>query len=204
MPSSYAVRVIGSEQAALDFIEQRMLKNLRADCLASVIAFAPVYCIQERFQAMRNQSLFVRLFVAACIVTVISPICALAQAIPDLAGAWILDAAKSDAIPVPAGRGGAAAASVNQLVIKQTPAAVTMTQGQQTYIFNFDGSETFLSDGRAAKATAKWDGDKLVISWKGEYFAGPAKGYMTTSGQEIYTVSGNVLTVEKNQNTQKG
>lgn len=153
---------------------------------------------------MTNRSLLVRLFVATCIVSVISSISALAQANADLAGTWILDAAKSDAIPTPAGRGGAAAAPMTQLVIKQTPTAVTMTQSQQTYTFNFDGSETFLSDGRAAKATAKWDGGNLVVSWKGEYFAGPTKGYITTSGQEVYAVSGNVLTVEKNQTTQKG
>jgi hypothetical protein len=135
-----------------------------------------------------------------------------AQANSDRSGRWTLDEAKSDPAPAPAagrgaradagtaagGRGGRAAAPpTNELVISQTPSEVTITQGSQNLTYKFDGSETFYFQNGEVRATAARDDGKLIISWKRELFAGPAKGYITTTGKDSYSGAGNVLTIEK-------
>ena len=136
-----------------------------------------------------------------------------AQANPDLSGTWTLDEGKSDPAPAaPAGRAGARADAgpatagrggrggglpANQLVISQTPAAVIIAQGPQNLTYKFDGTETFYFQNGEIRATAAWDGGKLIVSWKRELFAGPTKGYVTTTGKDSYSVAGNVLTIEK-------
>jgi hypothetical protein len=144
-----------------------------------------------------------------------------AQANPDLSGTWTLDEAKSDpAPPAPAtaraaarGDAGAAAAGrggrggglpAGQLAISQTPADVTIVQGPQNLTFKLDGTETFYFQNGEIRGTAAWDGDKLIVSWKKELFAGPTKGYVTTTGKDAYSVAGNVLTVEKTTVTGQG
>jgi hypothetical protein len=119
-----------------------------------------------------------------------------AQATPDLSGTWTLDAAKSDPEPAPparaggaggrAGRGGAAAAS-DQLAITQTPSDVVIRQGIINMPYKTDGTETFYVQQGEIRATAKWEGDKFVVSWKKELYAGPKDGYVTTTGKDIYT-----------------
>lgn len=143
-----------------------------------------------------------------------------AQATPDLSGTWDVDEAKSDPAPaVPAGRAGArgdagAAAAgrggrgggggglpANQLAITQSPTQVTIQQGAQNLTYTFDGTETFYFQNGEIRATAAWDGAKLVVSWKREFFAGPTQGYVTTTGKDVYSLAGNVLTVEKSTTT---
>jgi hypothetical protein len=136
-----------------------------------------------------------------------------AQANPDLSGTWALDEAKSDPAPaVPAGRAGARSDAgaatagrggraggppANQLTISQTPTEVTIAQGSQNLTFKFDGTETFYFQNGEIRATAAWNGGTLIVSWKKELFAGPAKGYVTTTGKDSYSVAGNVLTIER-------
>jgi hypothetical protein len=125
-----------------------------------------------------------------------------AQANPDLSGAWTLDEAKSDPAPVsPAGRAGArpvaGAAAAVRLTISQTPTEVTIAQGPQTLTYKFDGSETFYFQNGEIRAIAAWDGGRLIVSWKKELFAGPTKGYVTTTGKDSYSLAGSVLTIEK-------
>jgi hypothetical protein len=133
-----------------------------------------------------------------------------AQANPGLSGTWTLDEAKSDPAPAPAGRAGArgsagaagrgergAGLPTNQLAISQTAAEVTIAQGSQNLTYKLDGTETFYFQNGEVRATAAWDGGKLIVSWKRELFAGPTKGYVTTTGKDSYSLAGDVLTIEK-------
>jgi hypothetical protein len=120
-----------------------------------------------------------------------------AQATPDLTGTWTLDPARSDPAPAAAGRGGRGGAP-NQLVITKTDTELTVSQGGAgNYIYNLDGSERSGPPGGETKSTISWSDGKLVVSWKREFFAGPDRGYVTSSGKDVYTVAGNVLTIER-------
>ncbi len=138
-------------------------------------------------------------------VTLFAGVTARAQTHPDLAGSWTIDAARSDpAPPALAGRGnaggggraGGSALPPNQILIRQTPTDLSIQRGGQTVTYSFDGTETFAFIQGEVRATAAWDGDRFVISWKKEFFAGPKEGYVTTSGKDVYSVAGAVLTQE--------
>ena len=132
---------------------------------------------------------------------------------PDLSGTWTMDEARSDPAPaapvgraaaggVRGGRGGGLPA--NQLAIAQTPTEVTITQGAQSVTYKFDGTETFYFQNGEVRATAAKDGGKLTVSWKREFYAGPAQGYTTTTGKDVYSLAGSVLTVERSTTTPQG
>jgi hypothetical protein len=132
-----------------------------------------------------------------------------AQTHPDLSGTWTVDAARSDPPPADAagggrGRAGAAALPPNQMLIRQTPADLSIQRGAQTITYHFDGTETFYFSRGEVRATAAWDGDKFVISWKKEFYAGPTEGYVTTTGKDIYSLAGSVLTQESTTVPPKG
>jgi len=109
-----------------------------------------------------------RVLSLAFVVALIVPFVAQAQAKPDFSGTWTLDAAKSD--PPPQGRGGGGGGGgrgpAGPVVIKQTPTEITI--GMNTY--KLDGTATDIAGrgGAVSKATAKWDGAKLVITTTGE------------------------------------
>lgn len=128
------------------------------------------------------------------------PIAAAAQGNPDLAGTWALDAAKSDQVP-PAARGAAATPSTpppaRQLTISVAADTVSIAQGGQSAVFKFDGTETFWFQSGENRGTAAWDGGRLVISWKRDFFAGPRQGYVAYSGKDVYSIAAGTLTVEK-------
>jgi hypothetical protein len=130
------------------------------------------------------------------------------QSPPDLSGTWTLDAAKSDPEPDSAGRaaraGTAGGGATNQLIVTQTPMDVGIRQGNLTIDFKLDGSETFYFQQGEVRATARWEGPTFVVSWKKEFFAGPAQGYVTTTGKDSYSLSGGILTVEKATTTPQG
>jgi hypothetical protein len=122
-----------------------------------------------------------------------------AQTMPNLAGTWMRDAGKSDPLPPGAGggfrfgRGG----NPNQMVISKTATQITVSLNGADYIYNLDGSERTGPPGGETKSTIKFQDGKLVVTWHREFFAGPDKGYITSHGVDTYSVSGNVLTVEK-------
>ena len=128
------------------------------------------------------------------------PVAAAAQGNPDLAGTWALDVAKSDQVQ-PAARGTATTPSTTpparQLMISVAADNVSIAQGAQPAVFKFDGTETFWFQGGENRGTAAWDGGRLVISWKRDFFAGPRLGYVAYSGKEVYSVAAGTLTVEK-------
>ena len=147
-------------------------------------------------------------------VTLFAGSAALAQTHPDLSGTWTIDAARSDpAPPAPAGRGnagggrgraGVPAMPPNQIRIRQTPMDLSIQRGIQTITYNFDGTETFAFIQGEVRATAAWDGDRFVISWKKDFFAGPAEGYVTSSCKDVYSLAGSVLTEESTTTSPKG
>jgi hypothetical protein len=76
-------------------------------------------------------------------VTLLGGVPAIAQAHPDLSGTWTIDAARSDPAPAPA-----------QILIRQTPADLSIQRGAQTITYNFDGTETFAFIQNEVRATA--------------------------------------------------
>jgi hypothetical protein len=120
-----------------------------------------------------------------------------AQAILDLTGTWTMDPARSDPASAAAGRGGRGG-SPNQLVITKTETQLTVSQGGTgNYIYNLDGTERTGPPGGETKSSISWQDGKLVVVWKREFYAGPDRGYVTSNGKDVYTVVGNVLTVER-------
>lgn len=144
------------------------------------------------------------------------PHAAFAQAKADFSGTWTLDEAKSDPAPARGGGGGGGGrgggrmggAPATALTIKQTPAELTMdrttAQGNQTVVFKLDGSESKNTIGPApAVSKATWDGDKVVIATT-QTMQGRGGGEVTIESKEIYSVSGNVLTIETTRTTPFG
>ena len=138
--------------------------------------------------------------VRAWALVMATAVAAAAQGNPDLAGTWTLDAVKSDQVP-PAARGTAATPSTTpparQLTIAVAADNVSIAQGAQPAVFKFDGTETFWFQGGENRGTAAWDGGRLVVSWKRDFYAGPRAGYVAYSGKDVYSVAGGSLTVEK-------
>jgi hypothetical protein len=107
---------------------------------------------------------------------------------PDFSGVWTPDPAASGA---PAGGGGGRGPG-GPMTVKQTADTLSITregqQGSTTQAYKLDGSETEITMGQmTAKASAKWDGNKLVITTKSE------RGEQT----QTWSLEGGVLTVER-------
>jgi hypothetical protein len=108
-----------------------------------------------------------------------------AQKKPDFSGTWTPEVAPD------AGGGGRGMAG--PMTVKQTADALTIErQGRggntMTTSYKLDGSETEITMGQmTAKATAKWDGDKLVITTK------------TDMGEntQTWSLAGDTLTIER-------
>jgi hypothetical protein len=126
---------------------------------------------------------------------------AFAQAKPDFSGSWAPDAAAAPAAPAgtggagaPGGGGGGGGRGMGggPMTIKQTADSLTIQtegrNGPQTRTYKLDGSETEIQMGQmTAKASAKWDGSKLVITTK------------TDQGEQVatYSLEGGNLVVER-------
>lgn len=112
---------------------------------------------------------------------------------PDFSGSWTLDPAQSQlAAPGGGGRGG----GMMQMTVKQTADTLTVETegrgGMMTRAYKLDGSESEIQMGRmTAKATAKWDGDKLVISTTSEGREGTP-----VTRTETWSLSNGTLTIE--------
>ena len=111
---------------------------------------------------------------------------------PDFSGTWTPDPAASGAPPAGTGGGGGGRGPGGPMTVKQTADTLTITregqQGSTTQAYKLDGSETDITMGQmTAKASAKWDGNKLVITTKSE------RGEQT----QTWSLEGGVLTVER-------
>jgi hypothetical protein len=118
----------------------------------------------------------------------------------------MLDVARSDpdAATQAGGRGGRGGAPAGQLVVTQSATEITMQRGNQTFTYNIDGSEAPGPPGGETKSRMAWEGGKLIVTWKREFFAGTDRGYQTSTGRDVYTLSGSTLTVERTVTNARG
>jgi hypothetical protein len=155
------------------------------------------------------------------------PVMAWAQAKADFSGTWTFDEAKSD--PAPGGGGGGAAgggaaappggggggrggggrggAPASKLVIKQVGTNLTvestMANGAQTAVYKLDGTENVNKTGMSeTKSKATWEGNNLVIA--GKQSVTTQQGNMELDVKEVYSISGNVLTITTTRVTPRG
>jgi hypothetical protein len=103
--------------------------------------------------------------VAALVVTV--AVAAYAQK-PDFSGTWTPDESATGA---PAGGAGGGRGMMGPMTVKQTADTLSVERqgrnGAMTTTYKLDGSETEITMGQmTAKASAKFDGNKLVITTK--------------------------------------
>jgi hypothetical protein len=109
---------------------------------------------------------------------------------PDFSGTWTLDPEASGA---PAGGGGGGMrGGGGPMTVKQTADTLSVErQGRggnaMTTVYKLDGSEQEVKMGEnTAKVSAKWDGNKIVITTKSE------RGENT----QTWSLAGGVLTIE--------
>ena len=129
----------------------------------------------------------------------------LAQTRPDFSGTWRLNSGKSAPnvagntpnIPFP-----------SQIVVKQTPTDISVEstsvrQQPVSAVFKLDGSKVTVQapEGISETGEAKLEGVNLVITSR-RSFSSPA-GEVVVDFKETWSVSGNVLTIEKSR-TQSG
>ena len=139
-----------------------------------------------------------------------------AQAKTDFSGTWTFDEAKSDPAPARAGGGGGGGgrgrgrmggAPATAMTIRQTAGELSMdrttAQGSQTIVYKLDGSESTNTIGMGpATSKAMWDGNRLVVTTT-QTVQGRG-GEITINSKEIYSVQGNVLTIETTRTTPGG
>jgi hypothetical protein len=106
---------------------------------------------------------------------------------PDFSGTWTPDVAADAGGGMGGGRGMA-----GPMTVKQTADSITIEregrQGTMSQTYKLDGSETDITMGQmTAKASAKWDGNNLVISTKTE------RGEQT----QTWSMADGKLTVER-------
>jgi hypothetical protein len=129
----------------------------------------------------------------------------LAQAPPDYSGTWRFNQAKSSPniagntpnVPFP-----------SQIVVKQTAAelsveSTSVRQNPVSAVFKLDGSKVTLQTpaGITETGEARFEGATVVITSR-RSFPSPA-GDIVTDFKEVWSLSGNVLTIEKTR-TQEG
>ena len=90
---------------------------------------------------------------------------------PDFSGTWAPDV--DPAAAAPAGGGGGGGAGGGPMTVKQTATELSVERqgrnGAMTTTYKLDGSEQDVQMGQGtAKVSAKWDGNKLVITTKTE------------------------------------
>ena len=126
----------------------------------------------------------------------------LAQVDPAFAGTWTLGGE--------AGRGGVPGVPVaTRLVIQVAPGRLTVdsntgsAESIQTAVYNLDGSETTVPGplGWTVKAKAAWKGSSLVVNTI-RSLEGP-NGPIGAEIIDVYTVSGDALTIERTQGRNK-
>ena len=128
---------------------------------------------------------------------------------PDLSGTWKFDASKSMGDPVvprifnPTG----VKPTDPTLMIKQSPTELRVSIGDANLKYMLDGTEENISaEGRAGfpKGKAAWKSGKLVISLSQEVFNAAKGDYQMVPGEEVYTLQGNTLMIEKSQTLLNG
>lgn len=135
-----------------------------------------------------------------------------AQARPDLSGTWSLvePGAAERLQPFPDGflAVGGQDGFNPRVIIKQTPTELRIEsyafhQDPQVVAYKLNGMETtFTGPAGTTKATATWDGAKLVITAK-RTFSSPL-GDIGIDTREVYYLIDGVLTLDRTETTQAG
>jgi hypothetical protein len=142
------------------------------------------------------------------------PALALAQAKTDFSGTYTFDEAKSD--PAPGGGGGGRGGGgggrmgggpASKIVIKQTGNDLhiesTTANGTTMAMHKLDGSESVNKSGMGEmKSKATWDGANLVVA--GKQAVQTQQGNIELDVKEVYSLSGNVLTITTTRVTPRG
>ena len=142
-----------------------------------------------------------RLVALAAVIAI--PAIVSAQGRPDFSGVWVYNQAQS-------GRGTSGNSPVvsfpTELHIKHLSGELqwegrTVRQDPVSAVFKLDGSEVAMKGDpeTTMKGKAMLDGDRLVITSSRSY-SSPA-GDIVTEYKEVYSLAGDVLTVEKTQST---
>ncbi len=141
----------------------------------------------------------------------------LAQAKPNLAGTWVIDKAKSDAPMVGRGPGGGGPGGGGPGAGQMPDITLTITQidkelvvdrqtGERTQklTYKLDGSESVNPGmrGSEVKSKARIEGGAIVN--EGTQSISTPNGDMTIETKEVWSVSGNVLTIETTSKTPRG
>ena len=110
---------------------------------------------------------------------------------PDFSGTWTLDPEASGA-PAGGGGGGGGMRGGGPMTVKQTADTLSVERqgrgGAMTTVYKLDGSEQEVKMGdNAAKVSAKWDGNKIVITTKTDQ----------GEGTQTWSLAGGVLTIER-------
>jgi len=146
----------------------------------------------------------VKTLVFAALTAVLAvPALTSAQAKTDFTGVWIYNQAQC-------ARGTSGNSPVvsfpTEIHIKQSPGELqweghTVRQDSVTAVFKLDGTEVPMkgNEETTLKGKATMEGDKLVIVSSRSY-SSPI-GDIVTDYKEVYSLSGNVLTIEKTQST---
>jgi len=110
---------------------------------------------------------------------------------PDFSGTWTPEPS-ADAMAPTGGGGGGGRGGGGPMTVKQTADTLSVERqgrnGAMTTAYKLDGSESEITMGQmTAKASAKWDGNKLVITTK------------TDQGEQTQTwsLTGGTLTIER-------
>ena len=110
---------------------------------------------------------------------------------PDFSGTWTPEPS-ADAMAPTGGGGGGGRGGGGPMTVKQTADTLSIERqgrnGAVTTAYKLDGSESEITMGQmTAKASAKWDGNKLVITTK------------TDQGEQTQTwsLTGGTLTIER-------
>ena len=138
------------------------------------------------------------------------PVTASAQGKVDWSGTYTFDEAKSD--PAPAGRGGGGGGrggggTASKLVLKQAAGSLTIERttanGTDTLVYKLDGTESVNKMGMGeAKSKVTFEGGNLVITSKQAIQT--QAGNMEIDTKEVYTLAGNVLTIQTSRTTARG
>ena len=124
---------------------------------------------------------------------------AFAQAKPDFSGTWAPEPAAAPPAGAPAGGGapgggggGGGRGFGGPMTVKQTATELTVERqgrnGAMSTVYKLDGTPTKVTMGQGeATVTAKWDGNKLVITTKTE------QGENT----QTWSLAGGTLTIER-------
>jgi hypothetical protein len=132
------------------------------------------------------------------------PLILAAQGNPNLAGNWELDEAKSVT-----GRGRAGGPGPSRMIIKTSPAEVTVisdtgvNRNRETTVYKLNAPEHEVPGPLSWTSVAKsaWEKDQLVVNIA-RIIEGPT-GPVRIEMKDVYTLTGDVLTIERTQGVQK-